>query len=134
MTSPVVYVFDSEALSKAVRGDRTVVSLIEDARREGIPIVITPMTVVEADDGRVPQARWNWITSRLVIHPLGPDQARSAQSLRRATGMHGHKYVIDTFLAVTALDQAGAVVVFTSDADDLAKLLADCPRVTVQEI
>lgn len=134
MTSPVVYVFDSEALSKAVRGDRAIASFIEEARREGIPVVITPMTVVEADDGRVPQARWNWITSRLAIHPLGPDQARSAQSLRRATGMHGHKYVIDTFLAVTALDQPGAVVVFTSDVDDLTKLLAAYPRVAVQEI
>lgn len=134
MTSPVVYVFDSEALSKAVRGDRIMASLIEDARREGIPIVVTPMTVVEADDGRIPQARWNWIVSRLVVHPLGPDQARSAQALRRATGMHGHKYVIDTFLAVAALDQAAAVIVFTSDVDDLSKLLADIPRVTVQQI
>lgn len=134
MTAPLVYVFDSEALSKAVRGDRVVASLIEDARREGIPVVITPMTAVEADDGRVPQSRWNWLTSRLVVHPLGPEQARSAQFLRRATGMHGHKYVIDTFLAVTALDQAGAVIVFTSDVDDLSKLLADAPRVAVQQI
>lgn len=134
MTSPLVYVFDSEALSKAVRNDRSVVALIEDARREGIPVVVTPTTILEADDGRVPQARWNWLTSRLVIHPLGPDQARSAQSLRRATGMHGHKYVIDTFLAVTALDQPGAVVVFTSGTDDLTKLLTAAPRVTVQPI
>ncbi|MFI0723807.1 hypothetical protein [Streptomyces sp. NPDC021224] len=134
MTSPFVYVFDSEALSKAVRADRSVLALIEDARREGIPVVITPMTVVEADDGRIPQPRWNWLTSRLVIHPLGADQARAAQSLRRSTGMHGHKYVIDTFLAVTALDQPGAVIVFTSDTDDLTKLLADYPRITVQQI
>jgi 6-pyruvoyl-tetrahydropterin synthase len=48
--------------------------------------------------------------------------------------MHGHKYVIDTFLAVTALDQPGAVVVFTSDVDDLTKLLAEYPRVVVQRI
>jgi hypothetical protein len=132
VTSPVTYVFDSEALSRAVRGDRVVASLIEDARREGIPIVLTPMTIVEADDGRTPQARWNWITSRLTVHPLGPDQARSAQVLRRATGMHGHKYVIDTFLAVAALDQPGTVIVFTSDVDDLSKLLADQPRIIVQ--
>ncbi|MDT0308617.1 hypothetical protein RM780_16860 [Streptomyces sp. DSM 44917] len=132
--APLVYVFDSEALSRAVRGDRTVMALIEEARREGIPVVVTPMTVVEADDGRVQQARWHWIMSRLVIHPLGAEQARSAQQLRRATGMHGHKYVIDTFLAVTALDQPGAVIVFTSDVDDLSKLLADRPLVTVQSI
>lgn len=134
MTSPVVYVFDSEALSKAARADRSVLALIEDARREGIPVFITPMTVVEADDGRIPQARWNWLISRLVIHPLGADQARAAQTLRRSTGMHGHKYVIDTFLAVTALDQPGTVVVFTSDTDDLTKLLAAYPRITVQPI
>ena len=134
MTSPLVYVFDSEALSRAVRGDRTVIALVEDARREGIPIVVTPMTIVEADDGRVPQARWNWILSRLVVHALGADQARTAQRLRRTTGMHGHKYVIDTFLAVAALDQPSAVVVFTSDVDDLSKLLADSSAVTVHGI
>jgi hypothetical protein len=134
VTSPLVYVFDSEALSRTVRGDRTVTSLIEDARREGIPVVVTPMTIVEADDGRIPRARWNWITSRLVIHPLALDQARSAQQLRRATGMHGHKYVIDTFLAVAAIDQRSAVIVFTSDVDDLSKLLADQPQVTVESL
>ncbi|MGP3966261.1 hypothetical protein [Streptomyces sp. 6N223] len=134
MTELLVYVFDCEALSRAVRGDRMITSLIEDARREGIPIVVTPLTIVEADDGRIQWARWNWITSRLVVHPLGLDQARSAQQLRRASGMHGHKYVIDTFLAVAALDQRSAVIVFTSDVDDLSKLLADHPQVTIQGI
>jgi hypothetical protein len=105
-----------------------------DAWREGIPVVVTPMTLIEADDGRLPHARWNWITSRLVVHPLGLDQARSAQRLRRATGMHGHKYVIDTFLAVAALDQRRPVIVFTSDVDGLSKLLADDPHVTVERI
>lgn len=134
MTETLVYVFDCEALSRAVRGDRAITPLIEDARREGIPVVVTPMTIVEADDGRIQRARWNWITSRLVVHPLGLDQARSAQQLRRASGMHGHKYVIDTFLAVAALDQRSAVIVFTSDVDDLSKLLADQPQVTIQGI
>ncbi|WP_460066651.1 hypothetical protein [Streptomyces sp. YKOK-I1] len=39
--------------------------------------------------------------------------------------MHGHKYAIDAVLAVIARQQKGQVTVFTSDVDDLEKLLPD---------
>lgn len=48
--------------------------------------------------------------------------------------MHGHKYVIETFVAVATFDPPGAVVVFTSDTDDLTKPLAAYLRITVQLI
>jgi hypothetical protein len=66
-------------------------------------------------------SRWDRIASRLVVHPLGLDQARPAHRLRRA-------------LAVAALDQRRPVIVFTSDVDDLSTLLADQPHVTVERI
>jgi predicted nucleic acid-binding protein len=134
MTGQQVFVFDSEALSKAVRGDRELLALLDLARTEGIPVAITPMTMVEADDGKVHAARWDWLLSRLRIAAIGVDQGRAAQRLRRETGMHGHKDVIDTFLAVAAIEQPGNVTVFTSDRDDLEQLLADHPRIVVRAV
>lgn len=134
MTGPQVFVFDSEALSKAVRGDRELLALLDLARTEGIPVAITPMTMVEADDGKVHAARWDWLLSRLRTAAIGADQGRAAQRLRRDTGMHGHRYVTDTFLAVTATEQPGNVTVFTSDTDDLSRLLTDHPRIVVRSV
>jgi predicted nucleic acid-binding protein len=134
MTEGQTFVFDSEALSRAVRGDRDLIALLDLARTKGFPVAITPMTMVEADDGKIPSARWSWLLSKLRTTVIGAEQGRAAQALRRKTGMHGHKYVIDTFLAVAAIEQGGAVTLFTSDTDDLEKLLADHPRIVVQRV
>jgi predicted nucleic acid-binding protein len=134
VTGIQTFIFDSEALSKAIRGDRELIALLDLARSESIPVAITPLTMVEADDGKINPARWGWLLSRLRTIALGADQGRAAQRLRRETGMHGHKYVIDTFLAVAAIEQPGAVTVFTSDIDDLEQLLADHPRIVIQHI
>jgi predicted nucleic acid-binding protein len=133
VTESRTFVFDSEALSKAVRGDRDLLALLDLARTEDIPVVITPMTMVEADDGKTRPERWHWLLSRLRTVTIGADQGHAAQKLRRQTGMHGHKYVIDTFLAVAAIAQHGAVTLFTSDVDDLEKLLPDHPRIVVEQ-
>jgi hypothetical protein len=42
--------------------------------------------------------------------------------------------MIDTFLTVAAIEQSGAVTVFTSDTDALERLLADHPRIVVQHL
>ncbi|MFE4575301.1 hypothetical protein [Streptomyces chartreusis] len=39
--------------------------------------------------------------------------------------LYGHKYAIDAVLAVIARQQKGQVTVFTSDVDDLEKLVRD---------
>lgn len=39
--------------------------------------------------------------------------------------LHGHKYAIDAVLAVIARQQKGQVTVFTSDVDDLERLVPD---------
>jgi hypothetical protein len=134
VTGIQTFIFDSEALSKAICGDRELIALLDLARSESIPVAITPLTMVEADDGKINPARWSWLLSRLRTIALGADQGRAAQRLRRETGMHDHKYVIDTFLAVAAIEQPGAVTVFTSDIDDLERLLADHPRIIIQHV
>ncbi|MFF6997594.1 hypothetical protein ACFY93_21900 [Streptomyces sp. NPDC008313] len=56
-----VFVFDSEALSKAVRGDREMAALIKTAPGLDIPIVTSALTTLEAWDPRDTsrQALWN---------------------------------------------------------------------------
>ncbi len=134
MTESRTFVFDSEALAKAVRGDRDLLALLDLARTEDIPVVITPMTMVEADDGKIRPERWRWLVSRLRTVTIGVEEGQAAQKLRRQTGLHGHKYVIDTFLAVAAIAQAGAVTLFTSDVDDVDTLLSDHPRIVVEQV
>jgi hypothetical protein len=126
-----VFVLDCEALSKAVRGDAAMRRRLDYARTSDIPVLITPLTMVEADDGKIREERWGWLLSRLQVADIGKEQGTAARRLRRETGLHGHKYVIDTFLAVVALQQRAAVTLFTSDADDMEKLLADSPHVVV---
>ncbi|MGW0500237.1 hypothetical protein ACWD0Z_33835 [Streptomyces sp. NPDC003007] len=39
--------------------------------------------------------------------------------------LHGHKYAIDAVLAVIARRQKGQVTIFTSDVDDLERLVPE---------
>jgi hypothetical protein len=81
------------------------------------------MTLVEAFDGRTTEQRWDWVLSRLKVADIGKDEARQARRLLAGSKLHGHKYAIDAVLAVIARRQKGQVTVFTSDVDDLEKLL-----------
>jgi hypothetical protein len=120
-----VFVLDCEALSLAVRGDRMMIARLELAARGEAEVVTSPMTLVEAYDGRTTEQRWDWVLSRVSVAELGKDEARQARRLLAAANLHGHKYAIDAVLAVVALSQKGQVTVFTSDVDDLEKLLPD---------
>jgi len=125
-TKPVrVFVLDCEALSLAVRGDRMMIARLELAARGEADVVTSPVTLVEAYDGRTTEQRWDWVLSRVSVADLGKDEARQARRLLAAANLHGHKYAIDAMLAVVALRQKGQVTVFTSDVDDLEKLLPD---------
>jgi hypothetical protein len=81
------------------------------------------MTVIEAYDGRITEQRWDWVLSKLNVADIGKDEARQARRLLADAKLHGHKYAIDAVLAVVARRQKGQVTVFTSDADDLEKLV-----------
>ncbi len=120
-----VFVLDSEALSLAVRGDRMMIARLDLAARGEAEIVTSPMTLVEAYDARTTEQRWDWVLSRVNVTELGKDEARQARRLLADAGLHGHKYAIDAVLAVVALRQRGQVTVFTSDPEDLERLLPD---------
>ncbi|WP_327253411.1 hypothetical protein [Streptomyces sp. NBC_01244] len=120
-----VFVLDCEALSLAVRGDRKMIALLDIASRGGAEVVTSPMTLVEAYDGRTTEQRWDWVLSRLKVADVGKDEARQARRLLADTELHGHKYAIDAVLAVIARRQKGQVTVFTSDVGDLERLVPD---------
>ncbi|MEU5307696.1 hypothetical protein [Streptomyces sp. NPDC021562] len=120
-----VFVLDCEALSLAVRGDRRMIAWLDLAAAGEAEVVTSPMTLVEAFDGRTTEQRWDWVLSRLRVAEIGKDEARQARRLLADSKLHGHKYAIDAVLAVIARRQKGQVTVFTSDVDDLERLLPD---------
>ncbi|MFJ9347891.1 hypothetical protein [Streptomyces sp. NPDC101237] len=99
-----VFVFGSEALSKAVQGDRETVALIKTAPRLDIPIVTSALTALEAGDPRDTsgQALWNWTLSRIRVAPTDEQVVAMARAMLRAAGLQGHKYAIDAVLAAVA--------------------------------
>ncbi|MFE5589011.1 PIN domain-containing protein [Streptomyces sp. NPDC056549] len=127
-----VFVLDSEALSLAVRGDRAMMVRLAMAARGEADVVTSPLTLVEAYDGRTTEHRWDWVLSRVRVADVGRDEARQARRLLADAGLHGHKYAIDAVLAVVARQQTGEVTVFTSDVDDLEKLVTD--RIVVVKV
>jgi predicted nucleic acid-binding protein len=120
-----VFVLDCEALSLAVRGDRKMIAWLDLAARGEAEVVTSPMTLVEAYDGRTTEQRWDWVLSRLRVADIGKGEARQARRLLADAKLHGHKYAIDAVLAVIARQQKGQVTVFTSDVDDLEKLVPE---------
>ncbi|MER6530774.1 PIN domain-containing protein [Streptomyces sp. NPDC001508] len=118
-----VLVLDREALSLAVRGDRRMIAWLDLAAGGEAEVVTSPMTLVEAYDGRTTGQRWDWVLSRLKVTDIGQDEARRARRLLSDAKLHGHKYAIDAVLAVIARRQKGLVTVFTSDVDDLERLV-----------
>jgi len=131
-TPPRVFVLDSEALSLAVRGDRMMIARLDLATRGEAEVVTSPMTLVEAYDGRTTEQRWDWVLSRVGVATVGKEEARQARRLLADAALHGHKYAIDAVLAVIARQQKGQVTVFTSDVDDLERLLPE--TVTVKKV
>src|SRR5258707_5195457 len=91
-----------------------------------------PRTRGGATDGRPTEKRGDWVLSRLNVADLGKDEARQARRLLADTKLHGHKYAIDAMLAVVARQQKGQVTIFTSDVDDLEKLVPD--RIVVKKV
>lgn len=127
-----VFVFDSEALAKAVQGDREIAALIKTAPQLDIPIVTSALTTLEAWNPRdgSKQALWSWTLSRIRVVHTDDHVIASARDMLRNAGLHGHKYAIDAVLAAVAERESARgseTTVFTSDTDDLNQLLAGRP-------
>nr|WP_243407334.1 hypothetical protein [Frankia canadensis] len=101
------------------------IARLDVAARGEAEVVTSPMTLVEAHDGRTTEQRWDWVLSRLQVVDIGKDEARQARRLLADASLHGHKHAIDAVLAVIARQQKGQIAVFTSDVGDLERLVPD---------
>lgn len=119
---PGTLVLDSEGLSGLYRENRTVIALAQAAREEGVRVVTTAMTTLEADDERVHPARVAWVLSRIDVEEVTRAVADAAATLLRTHRLRGHTYAIDAVLAAVARAAPAPVTVLTSDPADLTLL------------
>ncbi|MFJ4121879.1 PIN domain-containing protein [[Kitasatospora] papulosa] len=122
LTNDGTLVLDSEGLSAFVDDREPVVALVAEARRRGMEVVISALTIIEATHRRTDKARLARALSGMRIAHIGDEEAKAASALLLNTGLHGHRYAIDAVVADLALRQQRPVVMLTSDLDDMAKL------------
>ncbi|WP_031056423.1 type II toxin-antitoxin system VapC family toxin [Streptomyces sp. NRRL F-5702] len=122
-------VLDCEGLSQLVRRAPEITEWLTAAEAEDIRVVASSVTLVEARDPRISQARFDYAVSRVNIVPPTEAVARHASKLLAAAGLHGHKYALDAIVAATALTSPAPVTVLTSDPEDLLMLCGPSVRV-----
>ncbi|MFF0397267.1 DNA-binding protein [Streptomyces sp. NPDC005248] len=121
-------VLDCEGLSKLVSDHEPVVALVAEARKRGMEVTISALTIIEAAHPRTEKARLAWVLSGVRIVHIGDEEAKAASAMLINAGLHGHKYAIDAAVAEMALRQRRPVVMLTSDIDDMTKLCGDRVR------
>jgi predicted nucleic acid-binding protein len=122
-------VLDCEGLSKLVGRDPTLTAWLVAAEADDLRVVTSSVTLVEARDPKVGQARFDFAVSRVNVVPPTEAVARRASKLLAAAGVHGHKYALDAIVAATALASPSPVTVLTSDPEDLLMLCGGLARV-----
>ncbi|MGO4420114.1 type II toxin-antitoxin system VapC family toxin [Streptomyces sp. MCAF7] len=115
-------VLDCEGLSKLVRRDSELTEWLTAAEAEDIRVVASSVTLVEARDPKVHQARFDYAVSRINVIPPTEAIARHASKLLATAGLHGHKYALDAIVAATALASPSPTTMLTSDPEDLITL------------
>jgi predicted nucleic acid-binding protein len=115
-------VLDSEGVSKVVLQDRVTMARLAQARLDGLRVVASAATLVEARDPRISSPRFDWAISRLVVEPVTEDIARAASGLLAARQLSGHQHAIDAMVAATALAAPAPRILLTSGPQDLAAL------------
>ncbi|MGW4359352.1 type II toxin-antitoxin system VapC family toxin [Streptomyces californicus] len=122
-------VLDCEGLSQLVRRSPEITEWLTAAEAEDIRVVASSVTLVEARDPWISQARFDYAVSRVNIVPPTEAVARHASKLLAAAGLHGHTYALDAIVAATALTSPAPVTVLTSDPEDLLMLCGPGVRV-----
>lgn len=122
-------VLDCEGLSKLVRRTPELTEWLAAAEAEDIRVVASSVTLVEARDPRIAQARFDHAVSRVIIVPPSEAIARHASKLLATAGLHGHKYALDAIVAATAVASPPPATGLTSDPEDLLMLCGPDVRV-----
>lgn len=122
-------VLDCEGLSQLVRRTPGLTEWLAAAEAEDARVVDSSVTLVEARDPKVSQARFDYAVSRVNVVPPSQAVARRASKILASAGLHGHKYALDAIVAATALASPAPVTVLTSDPEDLLALCGPGVRV-----
>lgn len=122
-------VLDCEGLSALVRRTPEITEWLAAAEAEDMRVVISSVTLVEARDPKINQARFDYAVSRVNIIPPTEAIARHAGKLLATAGLHGHRYALDALVAATALSSPAPATVLTSDPEDLLMLCGPEVRV-----
>lgn len=122
-------VLDCEGLSALVRRTPEITEWLAAAEAEDMRVVISSVTLVEARDPKINQARFDYAVSRVNIIPPTEAIARHAGKLLATAGLHGHRYALDALVAATALSSPAPATVLTSDPEDLLMLCGPGVRV-----
>jgi hypothetical protein len=122
-------VLGCDGLSKIVGKDRMAMARLAQARIDGLRVVVSAATLVEARDPGMNQARFDWAVSRLVIEPVTEALARAASRLLASRRWHGHQHAMDAMVAATVLAAPPPRILLTSDPKDLAVLCGEGVRV-----
>lgn len=126
---------DSEGLSKTVAQDRDVLAMLDEARLHfRARRLVSAVTLVEARDPSVHQARFDWAVSGMKVVPVSEQIARQASKLLAATMLHGHKYAIDAIVCATALAEQGQITILTSDVEDIETLTEGHRRIKTVKV
>lgn len=133
MSDPVV-VLDSGVIDQAVT-DQEFRWVLRDLVEGGWAPVVPTVVLAEATTGRPTDAPVNQAVRRIGTMDTTPPTARLAGRLRHAverSGAHRIPGGIDAIVAAHAAE-FGAGVVFTTDPNDLRRLLADTPGIVVEK-
>ena len=127
-------VLDSEGLSKLAAGDARARAFLETAVAQRARVAVSAITLTEVLRGGSRDATVHRVLSRVTVVPVSRELARQAGELLGATGLSGHRCAIDAVIAATALALERPVVLLTSDADDLKRLVEEPERPKTQRV
>ena len=127
-------VLGSEGLSKLAAGDDRVRAYLDSARARRARVAASAITLTETLRGGPRDAAVHRVLSRITVVPVTGQIARRGGELLGATGLSGHRCVIDAVVAATALGLERPIVLLTSDPDDMNRLAEEPDRPKAERI
>lgn len=119
---PAALVLDSQGLSEAAHGGEVVRSLVRRARKAGVPVVVSAVTMTEVLRGHRRDAGVHLLLQWLRIEPVTAAIGRRAGEL---LGRTRRKDTVDAIVVTTADILPRPVLIVTSDPADIGALAGE---------
>lgn len=120
------FVLDAEALSATAHAQAVMTGWLKAVRQSDSLLYVSAVTLAEVTDGTARDANVRRALNAMRVLPVSAEIGYEAGRLRRSASGTRHKLrdlTVDAVVAATALTLVGAVIVLTSDPDDLSLLL-----------